>query len=110
MRSERELFWMVKLLSGPYVRGRISLGRQKSGCKRDFEQIAGATENDKTFRRFLDVLMEEGCLEFHDRRVERGAVDCFVVNKQKLKERLKANPVYRELKPIIIAEETALGF
>lgn len=108
MKKERELIWMVKLLNSEYVRTR-SIKKQKSGCKRDFEILVGAPENDKNFRRFLNELIEQGYLVMFEKKRAVGLIATYVVDSDKLRKRMVENPEYEAVRTAVLREESPLG-
>jgi len=102
MKPEKEFEWIVKLLNSRYLKGGI-LKFNGGGCKSDFEREVGASENNKEFRKWLEMLIEKGILEFFEKR-EVGsfgkAVDTYVVVYPKLEELLIANRLYTPTRKI----------
>ncbi len=95
MGEEKEVFWLVKLLFSKYNK---KLFGSKSGCKRDFEVELNVFENDKSFRKFLDNLIEINILELSE-TYKRGKY--YSVNKKRLIEKLKREPIYLLFKKAI---------
>jgi len=90
MKKEVEWKWIVNLLSSDYVKS--SFGNNKSGCKRDFEKIAGASENNKEFHFWLEFLIENGYLQ------EAGMINThktYVIIKKRLIELARNHDLYK---------------
>jgi hypothetical protein len=98
MKPEKEFKWLVILLNSQYIGGWIK--KVRGGCKRDYEKIVGARENDSEFAKWFYGLVQEGCLvlvednECHSRNGYR--VKNYVVQKKVLHEKFKSNPLYME--------------
>lgn len=88
MGDEKEIVWLVKLLQSKYTKRIIGT---KSGCKRDFEVELCISENDKNFRKFLDVLIQTDILEFQN-VYKTGKY--YSLNRKKLIDRLNHEPIF----------------
>lgn len=99
MKDEKECEWLVNLLNSELFK--------HSGCKSDFERVAGASENNKDFRRWIDLLIERECVVFS---CVKNGVDTYVVDRKKLMDFLRKNRFYENMKRFILNQETALGF
>jgi hypothetical protein len=101
MKEEKEFKWLLKLRESEFIKK--SFGN-KGGCKRDFEIEFRISENDKEFRRWLDLLIIEEVLEvFEVRKVGyvRKPVNTYIINKNKLDKKLNDNKYYQEVKKIV---------
>jgi hypothetical protein len=106
MKEEKEVIWLCKLLISRFAK---SVGRN-SGCKKDYERAVEASDNDKTFRQFMQKMIEYGAIEFLEKKVAHGGyLNYYVVNKTVMKKCLRENKYYRELREYFLSEETALG-
>lgn len=109
MKPEKEVFWIVNLLKSKFVRK--LLGEFIVGCRYEFERVAGASENNKSFKEWMDILIEEGCFEpFGKRKFVGGTIDTYVIDKNKLIKRLRKIEFYKDIRNLIRTEETAFGF
>ena len=66
MKDEKEALWIAKLLKSKFIK-RI-FGGSVGGCISDFEKAVGTYENDKEFRKWMNKLIEEGDIEFYERK------------------------------------------
>ena len=108
MKPEKEVLWIVNLLKSRFVKRKF--GGSIGGCKSDFEKVARASENNKDFRGWIDKLIEEGSIEFFERkRVIGKSVNTYVVNSRRLVKRLKNTEFYNSMKEIVLNEETFIG-
>ena len=96
MKPEKEYLWIVKLLNSRFLRGGI-FKKQIGGCKSDFEKELGLSLSNKEFRKFLNILIRDGCLEFFEKR-NIGAcgkvVDTYIIIFKTLEKRLMNNILY----------------
>jgi len=95
MKPEKEFEWIIKLLNSEFIKGGI-FRKRKGGCKSDFEREVGASESCKEFRKWLDFLIQNGILEFFEKKRIRNVkeIDTYAVNYDKLKKLLEKNPLY----------------
>ena len=110
MKSEKEFVWLVKILNSDYVPSFL-IGRvKKSGCKRDYERLVGVSDSDKTFRKFLNVLIDEGCLEiYEEKKMVGGKYTFFIVNRNLIKKKIENHPIFSHLKNFMIKEYSEIG-
>ncbi len=107
MKPEIEFKWMVNLLNSEFLKGGI-FRKQISGCKNDFEVVAGASQSNKEFRKFLNELIKEDCLEFFEKKkVIGGNVDTYVIIGKLLEKRLMSNSLYSPTRKLF---EKKVGF
>jgi len=101
MKSEIEFKWIVNLLNSKYLKGGF-IRKQIGGCKRDFEVEAGASENDKEFRKWINLLIEEGILEFFKKKSVGTSkmVDTYVIKYNELESLLHNNPLCKPAKKV----------
>jgi len=94
MKNEVEFKWIVSLLNCQYIKGGI-LRREIGGCKSDFERVASVSAKNKEFRKWLNFLIEQGILEFFEKRKAIGGfVDTYVIVYPRLEFLLNENPIY----------------
>jgi len=92
MKSEIEFKWIVNLLNCPFIKKTF---KTIGGCKKDFERVSGSGENNMEFRRWFDLLIEQGAIEefgFCDSRGKR--VMNYVIIYKKLEKILSKNEIY----------------
>jgi hypothetical protein len=94
MKPEKELVWIFVLLSSHFVKGFFT--SPEKGCKKDYERLLNAPENNKEFGKWVNDLISEGSLE-HSGIMERSdgkRVETYIVNPKFLLERLRNNIYY----------------
>lgn len=94
MKSEKELVWIFVLLNSHFVKGLFT--SPEKGCKKDYERLLNAPENNKEFNKWINELIQEGSLE-HSGRIERPdgkKVETYIVISSILLERLRKNTYY----------------
>jgi hypothetical protein len=95
MKPEKELIWCFQLSTSQYCGGFFK--KAEGGCKKDFERLLNAPENDNDFLNWIKSLIEEGSLEFvgQIQKSNRGrTVPAYVVNFKKLLDRMRRNQFY----------------
>jgi len=110
MKPEKEVLWMVNLLNSKYVKR--SFGVSYGGYKSDFEKVAGASENNKYFRAWLNLLIEEKILEpYKDKKTNTfgNDIQTYVINSNKLLAKLRQNWVYKTIGKFAINNDTVFG-
>lgn len=93
MKVEKEFHWMLALLESRHVK---RLLRSEPACKKDFERLLGAPENDRDFTAWFYQLVAAGALEAAGevKRGSRSGVQGFLVNRTVLERLLSENPVF----------------
>lgn len=108
MKSEIEFKWIVNLLDSNYLKGGF-FNKQIGGCKADFELVAGASQSNKNFRKWINVLIEDKTFEFFEKKkVVGGEVDTYVICYPLLENKLMQNPLYSSTRKIF-AKKSPLG-
>lgn len=99
MKQEKELKFLWGLYNSPYCR---DIGNFKihaiSGCKKDFERIAGSGENNKEFNQWFKELVNKGVFVFVG-KISHGSrnnvvSNGYTINVKKLVKHSKTNPHY----------------
>jgi len=87
----------MKLVDSPFKKGLFS--RKNTACKKDFERYLGFYENNKDFNKWIDNLIEEGCLICAGKEPKGigKMTDVFIVDNKTTFLRLKRLQVYIEL-------------
>lgn len=96
MKSEKELVWIFVLLNSHFVRGTFT--SPAKGCKKDYERLLNAPENNKEFNKWINELILEGSLE-HSGKMERADgknVETYIINPTALLNRLRKNMYYNQ--------------
>ena len=98
MKPETELKWVINLLNSHYLKGGY-FNKQKSGCKKDFEEVAGASLNSRKFGIWIDYLIKIGALEFHEIRENNMSrpINTYIIIYNKLNELLIQNSLYEPM-------------
>ena len=100
MKPEKEVLWIVKLLKA----------RKFSGCKSEYERIAGASDKNKVFRNWIGELIDSGILESDGNKdMVGGVIAVYKINRSKLIKRLKDIPCWIDISDIAVEIETILG-
>lgn len=101
MKKEVEFKWIVNLLNSPFAKSGI-LKKREGGCKIEFERYAQAPSHNKDFRKFFDLLLNDGCIEFFERKITRGgSADTFIIHKKKLKSKLREYALWKDTIKIV---------
>jgi len=82
MKYDKEIRWLVKILSVKKHRRRLITGLPIS--KREFEKIAEAPENDKGFSNFFRGLIHEGIM------IQKG--DKYLIEPNKAVNKIRSYP------------------
>lgn len=90
MKEEKEVYWLIKILKTEFKKK--VLGKSKGGCKSEFARAVGVSRMDKDFRKFLNELINSGCLEyFQEAKMNGGFIVTYVINEKKIWNMIKNN-------------------
>lgn len=93
MNPAKEFQYIIRLLNSDYVKKKRN---QRGAIKKDFERVTNAPYKEYEFYKWINELILEGCLEsIGFQFTSKGnKVEHFVINEDKLFERLKKNKLY----------------
>ena len=97
MKPEKEFKYIILLLNSQHMKS--FLATKIGACKKDFEKILDAPENNKEFNDWINELIQEGSLE-HNGRLQKGntMVRGYLVNEKALLQRFKDNGLFEPAK------------
>jgi hypothetical protein len=90
MKPEKELIWGKILMQSEYAGGIL---KKKLGCKKDYERLLEANENDKSFMEWFNELLNDGII-YPAGEIEVGMgkkVQGYRVDYELFEKRLRAN-------------------
>lgn len=100
MRSEIEFKWIVNLLNSQFLKGGV-FGERIGGCLKDFEIVAGASQNAINFNKWAKELIGNGTFEFvREIKNPRGGKSkiTYAIIFPKLESKLFKNPLHNPSK------------
>ena len=99
MKEEIEFKWIINLMASKHVKGFFTV---YPICKKDFERVAGAGENNKAFSKWFYFMVNTGSIEYYDNEKSRGFItDRYLVNKKIIYKRLQKLNIYKPLKKVM---------
>lgn len=109
MKDEKELIWLITLAQSKFCPKFMK--KPDMGCKKDFERLLGAPENDKDFLGWLKELIEKKVLILAG-QIQRGSsfsknVDAYTIDFGKLMDLLRKNSLYDDLWKFFDSRSTA---
>jgi len=106
MKIEKEMKWILLLYDSPYVKDLTELKvSPRHACKKDFERLVDAPENNKDFNLWFKKLIVEEVFIFVGKG-KRGTrnnifVDEYIIHAGNLVRYAKKNPLYSKSKKFI---------
>jgi len=106
MKIEKEMKWILLLYDCPHVKDFTELKISPiPACKKDFERLVDAPENNKDFNEWFKKLIVEEVFIFVGRCV-RGTrnnvfADEYIINAGNLVRYAKTNPLYPKIKKFL---------
>ena len=96
MKPEKEMMWIAILYSSPHIKDPLNFKiLPDPACKKDFERLVDASENNKDFNEWLNKLIELTILEPAG-KITKGnrnnvVTEGYIVSARKLEEYAKRN-------------------
>lgn len=107
MKEEILFKWIVNLLSSHLVKGVII---KRPGCKKDFERIAGASENSNLFSEWFYDCVKDGSIEYYgEQKINKSkTVKSYLINRKKMDRKLCELQIYEPLMSYLQAHKYVL--
>ena len=98
MKEEIEWKWLVNLLTEGTAHMNGFLRKVKPACVKDFERLAGASENNKYFKEWFNTMAKKGVFEFYELR--NKYVKTYIINVKLMNKELTEYDIYKKIRRI----------
>lgn len=99
MKPEKEIKWLVLLYDSKHCKDLLNFKAPKEpACKKDFERLLNAPENNKEFHLWFEKLVNEKVFVFHSmitKNKNNMKFRGYIVDAPTLAKYAKSNPLYK---------------